>query len=130
MNNKLYFGHPVSTYNTSKESELLDIIRGEFSEHTIVNPNSGTHSLKYSEYKQKFGNGMLYYFNEVLPQIDTGVFLPFNDGMFGAGVYKEAEFLYHMQREVFEIDYQGDLQKFEPNSTRELSVEKTRKRIY
>ncbi len=73
---------------------------------------------------------MLYFFEEVLPMMDEGVFLPFDDGMFGAGVYKEAKFLEDAGKRIWEIDVEGGLSELVLDESRKLSVEETRERVY
>jgi len=127
---KLYFGHPVNTYNTLLEQELIRNIQKSFSLFELVNPNLPFHQQKYREFKEKFGNGMKYYFEVVLPEISVGVFLPFVDGMFGAGVFGEAEFLQKRDKSIFQIDWAGMISPMKIDFSRRLSLEETRKRVY
>jgi hypothetical protein len=133
----LYFGHPVNTYNTDLELRLLELIRQYFEynlkldDFVIENPNQKVHADGYLKWKQEKGNGMLYYFEEVLPKQDGGIFLPFRDGMWGKGVFGEAEFLMKTGRIVWQIDHEGSIQivKHLPQNLC-LSVEETKARIY
>jgi len=126
---KIYFGHPVDSYNTVLERELLRNISHAFKLFEIVNPNSPVHQQGYRDFKERFGNGMKYYFEMVLPEISVGVFLPFVDGMLGAGVFGEAEFLHQREKQIFEINNAGVICPMGLDLSRKLSIEETFARI-
>ena len=94
---RLYFGHPISLYDDPLEVELVAEIKRRFPDWEIVNPNSPEHQAGYVAYektrKDEDGKptGMGYFFECVLPTCDGGVHLAFRDGMFGKGVFGEAE---------------------------------------
>jgi len=73
---------------------------------------------------------MLYFKTEVLPSMDAGVFLPFEDGKFGAGVFKEMSFLRERTKPVFGINLEGFIWVVDLESAMALTVEETRKRVY
>ena len=62
--------------------------------------------------------------------MSVGVFLPFVDGMFGAGVFGEAEFLQKRDKSIFQIDWAGMISPMKIDLSRKLSIEETRKRVY
>lgn len=127
----VYFGHPVNFYNTPDESRLVERIQAYFPNGQIENPNQPKHDEGYKKWKLEKGSGMKYFFEEVLPQMEVGVFLPFEDGFFGAGVYGEAEHLNKvLGRKIFEISLEGKVRSMSLDPARCLSVEETRKRIY
>ena len=126
----MYFGHPVNFYNTEKEKELIAVIQREFPQYVIENPNQQRHSKGYERYKKETGSGMKYYYTEVLPFMAAGMFQVFEDGMFGAGVFGEAEFLHKSEKPIFEINLAEKIQIMMPDVLRKLSVEETRKRVY
>ena len=126
---KLYFGHPVNTYNTKKELELAEIIQKEFPDHLLENPNHPRHQEAYREWKERTGNGMDYFFTQVLPLMSAGIFLPFTDRMFGAGVFGEAAFIAARKKPVYEISYAGKIVKLKIEPARALSIEQTRERL-
>lgn len=131
--NKLYFGHPVNVYGTELESKLIEIIRRHFQDWELENPNQVRHQAAYKDYKKNTGRGMDYYFNEVLPGCDGGIFLPFRDLKLGAGVFGEAEFLHLHRKPVWEITHSGVISLVMYWSTvekRVLSVDETRARVY
>lgn len=94
---RLYFGHPLNVYGTPLEAKLLAEIESRFPDWAIVNPNRPEHQAGYAEYEKthvdKDGKptGMGYFFEVVLPTCDGGAYLAFRDGMFGRGVFGEAE---------------------------------------
>tara|TARA_Y100000310_G_scaffold343165_1_gene449586 strand:+ start:2523 stop:2933 length:411 start_codon:yes stop_codon:yes gene_type:complete len=127
---KIYFGHPISIYNTSKEAELITRIEQVFANYTVENPNQPHHTQGYQNFKISSGNGMLYYYQEVLPKMSAGIFLPFEDGMWGAGTFGEAEFLHELEREIYTIDLAGDILDATLDPSKKLSIEDTRARVY
>lgn len=130
MSDKIYFGHPINTYDTELEGQLLQRISEVFPGWFIENPNEEYHQEGYKLWKKLHGNGMLYYYREVLPTCSAGVFLPFRDGKWGAGVFGEAEFLYNRGCDIFQIDSGGMVTKINFLDARKaLSIEETRKRI-
>ncbi|VVB82547.1 Uncharacterised protein [uncultured archaeon] len=125
----IYFGHPVNFYDTDKERELMKVIEKKFDSYHIENPNQKHHQENYQIWKEVFGNGMKYYFEHVLPRMSGGIFLPFEDGMWGAGIFGEAEFLYDHIRDIFQIDMSGKIEKiFRLDPKNKLSPEETRER--
>jgi len=129
-NGKIYFGHPVNVYNTPKEEELVNIIEAYFPQFEVENPNKHIHSENYVKWKAEKGNGMLYFTEVVLPSMESGVFLPFEDSMFGAGVYKEAAFLHQLGKPIYEISFNGTIANMTLDEARNLSVPETRERVY
>ena len=127
---KMYFGHPISIYNKPKEAELIKIIEKVFVNYEVENPNQPRHSKGYQKWKKRKGNGMLYYYEKVLPHMDAGIFLPFEDGMWGAGVFHEAEFLQQQEKPIYEINVNGDILEAHLNPAKKLSIEDTRARVY
>ncbi len=128
---KLYFGHPVNTYNTALEQKLLTAIARGFPTWLIENPNTPEHDEAYKRAAAS-GSGMTYFFDKVLPACEGGVFLPFRDGKWGKGVYAEAEALYRRGCPVWEIEHATGfcirLPSLPPASL-VLTVEETRARI-
>lgn len=127
---KIYFGHPISFYNTPIESFLIGKINSAFPDSELINPGLPIHGENYLKWKKETGNGMNYFFREVLPSCSEGIFLPFEDGKFGAGVFGEAKFLSGLNKFVFEIDFDGKILPWRFEESRCLSIEETRKRVY
>jgi nucleoside 2-deoxyribosyltransferase len=69
---------------------------------------------------------MDYYFQEVLPDVDVGVFLPFEDGVYGAGTAAEIGFLLYQEKPVYEIDRDGEISEL----LDVLSIDETKERVY
>lgn len=124
----IYFGHPLSEFGTDREVQLIDVIEDEFRQYTVENPNQPHHKEQYKQ-RAKEGSGMEYYFEDVLPDMDAGVFLPFEDGQYGAGTAAEARFLDENDRPVYEIDYEGEIRSLNIETMDVLSVEETRNRL-
>ena len=128
----LYFGHPVNVYGTSLEEGLLAEIGEAFAGWDILNPSGPEHEEGYQRYKREGKRGMQYFFQEVLPNCEGGIFLPFLDGMFGKGVAGEAEWLLERNKPVWTISVARECsitrQLLFPEN-RILSVEETRERI-
>ena len=126
--NIMYFGHPVNVYGTELEKILIAKISRRFPNCLIENPNQEKHQAGYTRWKKETSNGMQYYFFEVLPFCDTGIFLPFRDGVWGAGVYSEAKFF--RAPWVWMIDADVNIRLVDLASVHALTIEETRKRIY
>jgi hypothetical protein len=124
----MYFGHPINTYDTELEKKLLAKIARRFPNCVIEDPNQEKHQEEYVRWKQKTGNGMQYYFSEVLPFCDTGIFLPFRDGAWGAGVFGEAKFFNRPW--VWTINADAQVRIVHLETVQALSISETRARIY
>lgn len=129
---KLYFGHPINVYDTELETKLCEEISKIFHHlgWDIENPNKQKHQDGYQLWLKTKGNGMKYYFEEVLPACHGGIFLPFRDGAWGKGVFGEAEFLFSLGHPIWRITHDFTITKLDDLSkVRVLSVEETRLRI-
>jgi hypothetical protein len=142
----LYLGRPINLFNTSEDGALLKAIAEFFPEYQIEDPAQQKHAEGYARYKALKGqeyngrivqSGMDYYFQELLPSMDGGAFVPFRDGKFGKGVFGEAEFLANSGKESYVVDFDWKnlelkgLRCFDPRDTfRCLTVEQTQARVY
>lgn len=87
---KLYFAHPVNVYDEPIEQQMISLVQAWFPDYEIENPNQPCHQKGYTEWKEKYGNGMRYFYEIVLPSCKAGcVAMPFLDGLLGAGVAGE-----------------------------------------
>lgn len=129
MVKRLYFGHPVNVYGTELQRRLLAAITEGFPGWEIENPDQPKHEEGYQRYKRETGRPMDYYVLEVLPRCDGGVFLPFRDGAWGAGVYQEARALADRGRPIWVIRHDGGSRLQELGRVRVLSVDETRARV-
>jgi len=125
---KIHFGHPIGTYGTAIESKLINIIVKSFPEFELDNCNQPHHQKAAKKFEKKTGETMGYFFKIFIPKMSVGVFLPYRDGMFGAGVYDEAFQMFQEGKQVFEIDYKGKISTMQPDYSRRLSIPETRKR--
>ena len=73
---------------------------------------------------------MDYYYQEVLPGCHGGVFLPFQDGKWGAGVWGEAKFLADRHLLLYTISHYGIVGAAHLSDTECLTVAETRDRVY
>lgn len=93
---KLYFAHPVNTYNTEIEKAMLILIAYRFPGVEIVNPNTTEYQKAYEAAKAASGGthgdhkGMDVFY-EMLKQLDGCVALPFLDRRMGLGVAGETQ---------------------------------------
>ncbi len=128
---RLYFGRPVNTYDTPLEKWLTLKIMRTFPESIIENPNQLHHQEGYKKWKENKGNGMRYFFEEVLPKCSGGIFLPFSDGLWGAGVYGELKPFLENGRTAWEINHHGMIRKINSlEEIRALTIKETRERVY
>lgn len=123
MKPKLYFAHPINTYNTKLERFLLAKIAERFPEYEIVNPNAPEH---YAGYKAR---GMDYFTQDVLRGCKVCVFLAFRDGKIGRGVFTEVMTIVWCHLRALEIEPDGVIKDWTPDYSRRLTVEETRARI-
>lgn len=93
---RLYFGHPVNTYNTPVEDAVIELIRYHFPGVEIDNPNTPEYQERYDKLKESTGGthgahrGMDVFY-ETIKDDDGCVALPFLDGRMGLGVAGEAQ---------------------------------------
>ena len=124
---RLYFGHPINVYDTPLEWHLIGaiVLSTEFVGWDVENPNQMKHNAGYQR------GGMIYYFEEVLPICQGGVFLPFRDGKWGQGVYGELKWFFDHGRPIWRISHEGWVERLAklPPPEDILSVEETRSRI-
>lgn len=125
---KLYFGHPVNTYGTDLERYLIGVIGKLFPGWDIENPNQPKHQEGYMRRKET-GNGMAYFFEEVLPFCGGGIFLPFRDGAWGAGVYGEGAFCVDRSLPVWGIDAAAHVWCVDMKLVWPLTKEETMRRV-
>ena len=128
---KVYFGHPINVYNTKLESRLIAAIKKTFPGWDIENPGEKRHGEACRRWGEKTGNVMDYFYKEVLPDCQAGVFLPFRDGKWGAGIFGEAKYLAENKCSIWQIDTKGHITRIllDELAALTLSIEKTRKRI-
>ena len=130
MRKKLYFGHPMNTYDTPLETRLLTVIKKAFPGWGIENPNQEHHQQGCRESMAATGNPMRYFFETVLPDCDAGIFLPFRDGKWGAGIFGEAMVLLDQECPIWRITPDEVITKLPClDGNLELTVDETLSRI-
>ncbi len=130
MHKKLYYMHPINTYNTPLEQTHLRLIEQLFPHWEIVNPNTPHHIEGYANSLLK-NAGPLDYFIALASTCYTGVALPFRDGMIGSGVYAEITTLRTLHRPVWILTHDNMLHSWndEHDAHKILTLEETRHRI-
>ncbi len=136
---KLYFAHPINTYGTPLERELLVHITDQFPDYEIVNPSDQIHKDEVARLKKDDPKAnVMPYFIALVESCQVAVVLPFGDGMWGAGVWAEANQIYqqggdvwvildHRNYKMVNIPPQSQGSSFVPRAR--LTVEETRARI-
>lgn len=72
---------------------------------------------------------MDYYFQEVLPGCSAGIFLPFRDNSWEAGIVGEAECLTQRGCPIYQITMEGVISRVNLEEIRSLTIEETITRI-
>jgi len=124
----VWFAYPKIYWDTEREQKLIKSIRSKLKKCYVETANVSGHEKSYRKWKKDTGNGMQYYFKCVLPRMDAGVYMPFEDGMFGAGAYEEAEILDRNEKSIYEINLRGKIKELVLDESRRLSIDDTRKR--
>ncbi len=141
--NRLYFGHPINVFGTELQRLLLQRIASQFVGWVIVSPNTPEHQAGYESAKRltagpnptaeqlRLASGMHYFLERVVPACQGGVFLPFRDGRWGAGVYAEAAVVLRMHYPAYKISPDGEIRPVLDlrNEPEPLSADETRARI-
>ena len=137
----LYFAHPINTYHTELERKLLALLAVKWRGDTIVNPSDEVHEREVARLKASDPKAnVMPYFLSLARSAKEVVVLPFGDGMWGTGVWDEAEAVLDVMagRYVWVIDHHEVTAgsptptiRFVPKLKSELrlSVEATRARI-
>lgn len=136
--NSIYFAHPVNYYVGGKlnthgdtETRLINTISDRFPQLNVYNPNQLHNQENYKIWKEETGSGMDYFFDIILPRMQSGIVLPFEDGMISAGAFGEVEYLKNNEKPIWEINESGIIIPIKYlESDRKLSIEETRGRIY
>lgn len=125
---RLYFGHPINTYNSTLEERLLRQISLSFLSWEIENPNQTHHRDGYANWKET-ASKMDYFTKQVLPNCHGGIFLPFRDGAWGAGVFMEAKFFADRKLPIWMIFPDGFIATLNLSRCAPLTREETISRV-
>jgi hypothetical protein len=128
----IYFAHPINTYYTEYESQAINIIKDKFPNSNIINPGEQKYQDMFKEYAKNNPKEYMGFFRDLVNTCSIIAYLPFRDGMVGAGVRYE---IYHLSKrfdEIYEITLEDSSIKkvsmeYVDNNT--LSIDETRKRI-
>ncbi len=134
MSSRVYFAHPVNSYNTELERAILTHIHDRWPGKELINPSDQVHRDHVARLKASDPEAnVMSYFLALAQSCDVVVALPFPDGKFGAGVFQEA-FAVFSQRGKYVFGANPHTRKLYRISalspTLALSVEETRKRVY
>lgn len=135
---RIYFAHPINTYNTPLEQMLLEKIQHHLGDDVLViNPADVRHQEIIVLLKGRYADPdeasqqIMNYFLIIAESCDGGVGLPFLDGKIGAGVYAELTGIAKDNNPLWLITHEGSLECVTDTSTLiGLSIEETRARIY
>lgn len=102
-NRRVYFAHPMSSYDTQEEAAALRIMAQHFNsnEWDIINPNQPEHQHAARRLRRPFA-----YFEELVSGCDALCYLPFDDGKIGYGIKGEVDAIKTRKpdAELFEVD--------------------------
>lgn len=79
---KVYFAHPMASYGSKREKDVLRLIEAAFDGWKVINPNSRVHQKACEIIGFR-------YFPLLVSSCDAVVAIPHKDGMFGSGTYQE-----------------------------------------
>lgn len=135
---RIYFAHPINSYDTPLEITLLGAIYKHFSGMiSVVNPSDRIHQQKISALKEEYAERsiaskkIMEYFFEVTSMCQGGVGLAFPDGTLGAGVYSELKRLAEHKHPIWLITEDGVMSPVTDIAhAPHLSIDDTRARVY
>lgn len=90
---QIYFAHPIPTYDSKQESEVLKVIRQKFPDAIIYNP---------ADFPSQ---RMSFYFRRVC-EADLVVFMAKVEGIIGRGVFDEVRLAKMLETPVLYYDLQ------------------------
>lgn len=100
----IYFGRPVTHYGKPHDVKIAALILKTFGEGSrLVDPSLPEHQVGYQ------AQGMAYFLETVVPSCTTGVFTPFKDGRWGAGVWAELCRARALGMPTYTVDWKLDL---------------------
>jgi hypothetical protein len=121
---RIYFAHPINTYNTILETFFLDYMK-KYPDVFIVNPNSAEHE---KQYKLK---GMSY-FKTLVRSCDKLIAFGFGDNSIGAGIAKEMDWMREKGGTVIFMPFFREWDEMVVPCAKQfnvLSVEETREKL-
>lgn len=110
MAKKLYFSRPEGVYGTTFEHVIMQLILAHpaFRQYELLDPNSDEHRKRAQAILDDESENFMPYFIELAGNCEAGIFLPFPDGMWGPGMFDEANRLLSRQKLVWTISTKGE----------------------
>lgn len=125
---KIYFAHPMCTYNTISEEFFLENLKLKFPDAEILNPNQ----VWIQEECEKLEDAMSY-FKDLTQSCDLLIAMPFADNTLGAGVGKEIEWMWEKDGDVVVYPITAENPVYLPKNTffdfKVLTREETRAKM-
>lgn len=120
----IFFGLPISCYNTTTEGQMLGFFASAIPKDVIVSLNHPRHQ----DALNRLGNK---YLMMVLSFCEAGIFLPFQDGYWDCFTASQANWLHGHGKEIMVADRSGRLVLLQHgiNGALILSAEETAKRF-
>lgn len=131
-NPTIYFAHPVNIYNTDIEKKCIELINQKFKNCIIINPGDDYYQNDFKGYREKNPENYMIYFKNLVEGCSIIVYLPFRDGMIGAGVWYEIHQLSNFVDSIYEINLiDNDINNVSIDyvDQHKLSIDETRIRI-
>lgn len=128
---KIYFAHPINTYETPVDEKCVQIIKDNLGDQ-IINPSDPLIQRTFASYRKENPDTYMEFFKDLVSSCDTIVYLPFSDGMIGAGIWYEVKNVYKKGGKIYEIDLPTESLSevdFPYVDSNKLTVEDTRIRI-
>lgn len=128
---RIYFAHPVTMYETPRETEVLNLIQKKYPNSIIYNPGAKKFQDLFSKYRDQHPDDYMKFFFDIVGKCDMVITYPFEDGTIGAGKGKEMEHGYNNGLEIYLIDNKTlEFNKVnDMNDIDIMSVEETRNKI-
>ena len=120
---KIYFCHPINTYNTIVEKYVIDFLERLIPDCEIINPNR-------SDFQERYKIEGMNVFLNIIDDCDRIYVLPFYDNTIGAGQFKEIEYALATGKRVIIMNLFCRLEEiWSTNHLSVMSVEETRKKL-
>ena len=122
---KVYFAHPINTYDTILEKFFLEYF-SKYSDIEIVNPNGPEHQEGYK-------NEGMEYFKKLVQSCDKLYAFGFGDNTIGAGIAKEMDWMFEKGGTVIFLPFFSTYEEQTVSKCNRqfevLSVEETRSKL-
>jgi len=103
---RIYFGHPRLYYNTKWETKAIQMIQKKWPNHIVLNPNQRN---RFEKSVKKSGFKIFY---TLVDRCEFGAFMLMEDGRWGGGIYKEAEYMEKQGKKIWEVNpWKGYIKK-------------------